>query len=56
MAKALTQLLAEAGESPGVFLVIPQNVEIRRVVDDLVLIWAASEAGEWRNRITKIPF
>lgn len=40
--------------SPGVFLV-SQYAAVGEVVDALVLIWAASDAGEWRNRIVNIP-
>lgn len=45
----------EAGHtSPGVFLV-PQWWPIGEVVEELVMIWAASEAQEWVNRIAHIP-
>ena len=40
--------------SPGVFLV-SQYAPIGEVIDDLVLIWAASDADEWTNRILDIP-
>lgn len=40
--------------SPGV-LVVPQKLQIARVLEDLVLIWAASEAEEWVNRIRSLP-
>lgn len=40
--------------SAGV-LVIPQRLPIAQVVEDLVLIWAASEAEEWINRIHSLP-
>lgn len=40
--------------SPGVFLV-SQHAPIGEVVDALVLIWAASDAEEWKNRILNIP-
>ena len=41
-------------ESAGV-LIVPQKLLIARVVDDLVLIWAGSEAEEWINRIRSLP-
>jgi hypothetical protein len=53
--KALAILLDEGIESPGVFLVIPQNAPIHSVAESLILAWAASDASEWTNRITKIP-
>ena len=56
MPKALAALRNEGLESPGVFLVIPQNAEIQPVCESLILAWAASDSLEWQNRITKIPF
>lgn len=45
----------QAGRSsPGVFLV-PQYLPINEAIDELVLIWGASEAEERRNRILRIP-
>jgi len=46
--------LMRTGSSPGVFLV-SQYAPIGEVIDELVLIWAASDADEWRNRIVNIP-
>jgi hypothetical protein len=40
--------------SSGV-IIVPQSMSIRAVVDDLVLIWAASESEEWINRIRSLP-
>ncbi|MEL6468604.1 MAG: DUF5615 family PIN-like protein [Cyanobacteria bacterium J06623_4] len=40
--------------SAGV-IVVPQSMAVRAVVDDLVLIWMASEAEEWINRIRALP-
>ena len=40
--------------SPGVFLV-SQDAPIGDVIEHLVMIWAASEAKEWTNRILEIP-
>ncbi len=34
--------------SPGVFLV-PQDLPIALVVDTLLLVWAATDSGEWEN-------
>lgn len=41
--------------SKHVKMLVSQQVAISEVVDALVLIWAASDAGEWRNRIVNIP-
>lgn len=40
--------------SSGV-IVVPQSMAVRAVVDDLILIWLASEAEEWINRIRVLP-
>ena len=45
----------EAGlQSPGVFLV-PQRLDIGRAIDELLLIWFASDAAEWENRLVWLP-
>jgi hypothetical protein len=38
----------------GVFLV-PQHVEIATAIDELVLIWSASQALDWENRLIWLP-
>jgi hypothetical protein len=38
----------------GVILV-PKNLPIRQVLEDLILIWEASEAEEWINQIDSLP-
>ena len=40
--------------SPGL-LVIPQHISPNLAVEDLLLIWAATEAEEWINRICYLP-
>jgi hypothetical protein len=40
--------------SSGV-IVIPQKLPIRAAVEDLLLIWTASEAEEWVNRMQVLP-
>jgi Domain of unknown function (DUF5615) len=40
--------------SPGVFLV-PQTLPVAQTIDALILIWAASEAEEWANRLIYLP-
>ena len=40
--------------SPGVFI-IQQETEIVRIIEDLILIWAASEAEEYVNSIRTVP-
>jgi hypothetical protein len=36
-------------------LIVPQHLPYAVVVEELLLIWAASEAEEWINRIAYIP-
>lgn len=45
---------AQNRSSPGLFL-ISQSTSIGRAIDDLILIWATSEALEWRGLIVRIP-
>lgn len=40
--------------SPGL-LIIPQSLPIAAAVEDLLLIWSATEAEEWKNRIVILP-
>jgi hypothetical protein len=40
--------------SPGL-IIIPQHLPIASVVEDLVLIWLVTEAGEWESRICFLP-
>jgi hypothetical protein len=41
-------------ESTGV-IIVPQHLPVSAVVDELLLIWGASEAEEWINRISYLP-
>jgi hypothetical protein len=41
--------------SVGVFL-IPQSVDVRSAIDELLFIWLASEAAEWENRLVWLPY
>jgi hypothetical protein len=40
--------------SAGVFL-IPQGLDVGTAIDELVLIWLASEAPEWEDRLDWLP-
>jgi hypothetical protein len=44
----------KTGRSSGVILV-PQHLPIPEVAETLILIWAASEAAEWVDRICRLP-
>lgn len=41
-------------ESPGV-IIISQRVSVRRAIDELALVWEASESAEWSNLIVELP-
>jgi hypothetical protein len=41
-------------KSPGL-LVVPQHVPVSAVVEDLLLIWGATQADEWTNRVCYLP-
>ena len=36
-------------------LIVPQHLPYAMVVEELLLIWAGSEAEEWMNRIAYLP-
>ena len=40
--------------SAGV-IVVPQKLAVNAAVEDLILIWGASESEEWINRIKSLP-
>ena len=48
------QLLETGGSSAGVFLV-KQHTPVADVIEALLLVWAASDADDWKNRILEIP-
>ena len=54
MPRHFGEFLQVRGSSPGVLLV-PQYLPIGEAIDELVLIWGASDAQEWENRILRIP-
>lgn len=40
--------------SSGVFL-IPQSLDVGSAIDELLLIWLASEASEWEDKLAWLP-
>jgi Domain of unknown function (DUF5615) len=44
----------ETQSSPGLILV-SQKIDIGVAIEDLLLIWAASESEEWRDKIGFVP-
>ena len=45
---------SETRSSPGL-IIISQEADIGAAIEDLLLVWAASEAEEWRDRIGYLP-
>ena len=54
MPRHFGDFLQSGNSSPGVLLA-PQRLPLADAMDELVLIWAASDADEWRDRILRIP-
>ena len=54
MPREFGNFVARHGKSPGVFLV-SQKLPVAVVIENLLLIWAASDAADWENRICSIP-
>jgi hypothetical protein len=44
-----------AAQSSSGLLIVPQHLSVSVVVEDLLLIWAASEAEEWTDRACYLP-
>jgi hypothetical protein len=40
--------------SPGV-IIVSQETSLGVAIEELLLIWAASQAEEWRNRLVWVP-
>ncbi len=40
----------------GVFILPQQESAIGEIIESLLLVWAASQAEEWRNQIAYLPF
>ena len=39
---------------PGL-VIISQDLDIGRAIEELLLVWAASEAEEWENTVIFLP-
>jgi hypothetical protein len=48
------KIFASGAGSPGL-IIVSQALEIREVIEQVLLIWAVTDAEEWRNRIGYIP-
>jgi len=54
MPRHFGDFLEANGHCPGVFLV-KQSTPLAAVIEELVMVWAASETEEWKDRIVEIP-
>jgi hypothetical protein len=54
MPRHFGDFLKANGQCAGAFLV-KQRAPLADVIDALVLIWSASDANEWKNRVVEIP-
>jgi|ERR1041384_5804915 predicted nuclease of predicted toxin-antitoxin system len=45
---------ATVRSSPGV-IIVPRNLRIGKAIEELLTIWATSEAEEYVNSITRLP-
>jgi hypothetical protein len=43
-----------SSDSPGL-IVVPQHLATHVAIDDLILIWTATQPAEWINRIMYLP-
>jgi len=48
------QYISAGVKTPGVFL-LREGISIAAAIEELVLIWSATEAEEWINRLLWIP-
>jgi Domain of unknown function (DUF5615) len=55
MTAAAYRQLAKGLPMSGLFLV-HQGSSFKQVIEDLILIWSASDAEDWRNPIEYLPF
>jgi len=52
MPKHFAEFVSAGNSSPGVFMV-KQRTPLAQVIDELVLVWTASEPGDWTNRMVQ---
>lgn len=54
MPAAFRAFLRGGNHSPGLLLV-PQEAPIASVIESILVIWAASEADDWIDRVEWLP-
>jgi Domain of unknown function (DUF5615) len=48
------EFLEASHQSPGL-LIVPQSAPTKDVIESIILLWIASDAGEWLNTIVWLP-
>ena len=56
MTRHFCDRLEAAAPAPGLFIVPQEPSAVGAIIESLLLIWAASPAEEWLNRIVYLPF
>jgi hypothetical protein len=49
------QVFRNDGRASAGVLLIPQKMEVGKAIDELMLVWMASEMAEWENRLVWLP-
>lgn len=49
------QRMATGRHTPGLFILPQRRDAIGEVIESLLLVWAASDAKEWANRMVYLP-
>ena len=44
------------GSTSAGVLIVSQKLGVREAIEQILLVWAASEADEWINQIAYLPF
>jgi hypothetical protein len=55
MVEAFCERLANGLESAGL-CIFPQKCSVGAMIDELLMVWAASTPDEWRNRLEYLPY
>ena len=56
MTRHYYERLAAGKSGPGLFIVPREPSALGRIIESLLLVWSASQAEEWRDRIVYLPF
>lgn len=54
MPKHFKDFVTRRRDCPGV-IVVPGSMPVRQAIDEILLIWHASEAKEWANLFRRLP-